>query len=207
MENAIDALKMAAGVLIFVMALSISINAFGQAREAATVILENNDREYETQYTEGNLDDAGNPVTTRLVGMESIIPTIYKAYMEKNRIVFSTALFDHGIYKITENGTEIEMNEFDMESLRLSNKEMGMEFIKGILYGKNKISEEAKRFLQDNGIILNDEGIYDIIGNRKVKEEIGLYYELTAEEEAEGFVDKDNVDITKIKRVITYNPV
>ena len=39
MENAIDALKMAAGVLIFVMALSISINAFGQAREAATVIL------------------------------------------------------------------------------------------------------------------------------------------------------------------------
>lgn len=207
MENAIDALKMAAGVLIFVMALSISINAFGQAREAATVILENNDREYETQYTEGNLDDAGNPVTTRLVGMESIIPTIYKAYMEKNRIVFSTALFDHGIYKITENGSEIEMNEFDMESLRLSNKEMGMEFIKGILYGKNKISEEAKRFLQDNGIILNDEGIYDIIGNRKVKEEIGLYYELTAEEEAEGFVDKDNVDITKIKRVITYNPV
>ena len=207
MENAIDALKMAAGVLIFVMALSISINAFGQAREAATVILENNDREYETQYTEGNLDDAGNPVTTRLVGMESIIPTIYKAYMEKNRIVFSTALFDHGIYKITENGSEIEMNEFDMESLRLSNKEMGMEFIKGILYGKNKISDEAKRFLQDNGIILNDEGIYDIIGNRKVKEEIGLYYELTAEEEAEGFVDKDNVDITKIKRVITYNPV
>ena len=76
-----------------------------------------------------------------------------------------------------------------------------------ILYGKNKISDEAKRFLQDNGIILNDEGIYDIIGNRKVKEEIGLYYELTAEEEAEGFVDKDNVDITKIKRVITYNPV
>ena len=33
MENAADALKMAAGVLIFVMALSISINAFGEVRQ------------------------------------------------------------------------------------------------------------------------------------------------------------------------------
>ena len=39
MENAADALKMAAAVLMFVLALSVSIVSFGQARQASDVIL------------------------------------------------------------------------------------------------------------------------------------------------------------------------
>ena len=35
MENATNALKMAAAVLVFLIALSISINAFGQVRKTA----------------------------------------------------------------------------------------------------------------------------------------------------------------------------
>ena len=50
MENAVDALKMAAGVLVFVLALSISINAFGQVRVVATEILSYSDSEYNTDY-------------------------------------------------------------------------------------------------------------------------------------------------------------
>ena len=47
MENAADALKMAAAVLIFVVALSISINAFSEVRTTATTILNYKDNEYD----------------------------------------------------------------------------------------------------------------------------------------------------------------
>ena len=50
MENAADALKIAASVLIFVLALSISINAFSQARVASQTVLEYSDREYDYTY-------------------------------------------------------------------------------------------------------------------------------------------------------------
>ena len=52
MENAVDALKMAGAVLIFVMALSVSIVAFGQVRETADIILDYKDRE--TFYIDGD---------------------------------------------------------------------------------------------------------------------------------------------------------
>ena len=50
MENAADALQMAAAVLIFVLALTIAINSFSQARQTAQLILDYNDREYDYTY-------------------------------------------------------------------------------------------------------------------------------------------------------------
>ena len=44
MENVADALKIAAEVLIFVLALSFSINDFGEARIASRTILDYKDR-------------------------------------------------------------------------------------------------------------------------------------------------------------------
>ncbi len=67
MENAIDALHMAAGFLIFVVALTISINAFGQARVTSEIILSYKDREYDYTYVDSNLDSSGNPITERFV--------------------------------------------------------------------------------------------------------------------------------------------
>ena len=50
MENAADALKMAAWVLIFVVALSIIINAFGMARQTTDILISYNDNEYYTAF-------------------------------------------------------------------------------------------------------------------------------------------------------------
>ena len=44
MENAAEALKMAGAVLLFVLALSVAIVSFGQARETADTILDYRDR-------------------------------------------------------------------------------------------------------------------------------------------------------------------
>ena len=78
MENVTDALKMAAGVLIFVLALSISINAFGEARRAATTILEYGDREYDYTYVEES------ETTERTVSVETIIPSICFLEVKRN---------------------------------------------------------------------------------------------------------------------------
>lgn len=83
MENAADALQMAAFVLIFVLALSISINAFGEARQTSQIILDYKDREYDYTYVEDN-----GETTERIVSAETIIPSIYKAYKENYKIVF-----------------------------------------------------------------------------------------------------------------------
>ena len=80
MENATDALKMAAAVLVFVMALGIGISSFSQARAAADTLISYTDRDSVTQYAE----DIGTK--TRFVGKETIVPTIYRAYKENYRI-------------------------------------------------------------------------------------------------------------------------
>ena len=202
MENAVDALKMAAGVLVFVLALSISINAFGQVRVVATEILSYSDSEYNTDYISGG-------DTTRTVNLETIIPTMYKAYAENNKIVFSESLVgSEGLYKIKESlsSTEsIPIFTFDLNegNTNLANRTVAMEFIKGILYGKSAISDETKNILANNRIYLNNTGIYDKIKGRKVTEKIGLYYQ-GSENEDEVF-DVHNVDITKIRRVISYS--
>ena len=82
MENAAEALKMAGAVLLFVLALSIIIFSFGQARESADTILDYRDRE--TAYIDTNyyytqtVNSDGSINTERSVGLETIIPTIYK---------------------------------------------------------------------------------------------------------------------------------
>ena len=54
MENATEALKMAGAVLIFVLARSIIILAFGQVRETSDIILSYKDRETEYINDEEN---------------------------------------------------------------------------------------------------------------------------------------------------------
>ena len=77
MENAVDALKMAGAVLIFVLALSLGITSFSQARQASDAILDFQDRE--TEYINGDFyyETTG---TERTVGLETIIPSIYRVY-------------------------------------------------------------------------------------------------------------------------------
>ena len=81
MENAAKALKMAAWVLIFVAALSITMNAFSQARQGIDAILTYSDREYLTSY----IPESGD--TSRTVGFESIIPAIYRSFKDNYTIV------------------------------------------------------------------------------------------------------------------------
>ena len=211
MENATDALHMAVSVLIFVLALSISINAFGQARQTADMLVSYNDREYSYSYVEENTDEEGNVLTERLVGLDSIIPSIYKAYRENYKIVFenSETILDknEGLYKKRNNKTTGEYEpvfQIDLENESLAGEEQKLEFLMAIIYGDkiDNFDSVSDRVRNNSGISLNNNGLYDKINNRnrKFKEDIGIYYQ----EEAGG-VGEDVPEANKTeKRVITY---
>lgn len=202
MENAIDALKIAAAVLVFVLALSITINAFGEVRQASQVILDSKDREYDYTYVEENKDASGNVVTTRIVGVETIIPSIYKAYKENYKIRFSTEVIGtDGIYRKKDNaGKDEVINYIDLEKEVLGSDTQKEKFIKAILYGKNDDFDKVKLEFQTNlGIYLNDVGLYDKIKKNRFVEKLGIYYQ----EEVSGGSLAPDANKTQ-KRVITY---
>lgn len=91
MENAVDALKLAFAVFVFVMALSLAMYMFTQARETADIVLQSSDITEFMDYTslenviEGTTTVGGNE---RIVGLETIIPTLYKYYKENYTVIF-----------------------------------------------------------------------------------------------------------------------
>lgn len=203
MENVTDALKIAAAVLIFVLALSISINAFGEVRQTSKIILDYKDREYDYSYVEENKDENGNSVTKRIVGAETIVPSIYKAYKENFKIVFENIC----IYEKKDVNSLDEKKEIytiDLEKDVLGNDTQKEKFIKAILYGFNSGTDEEtweniKTEFEKMGIYLNSDGLYGKIIGKKFEENLGVYYQ----EEIYGTSDSPNANKTK-KRVITY---
>ena len=82
MENAVDSLKIAFGILIFTVALSISISTFSNAKQAIDSVITSKDKTQEYVY----IKPASS--SNRDVGIESIIPALYKAYSENYRVEF-----------------------------------------------------------------------------------------------------------------------
>lgn len=216
MENAADALKMAAAVLVFVLALGISISSFSQARTTADILIKYTDRETVTQYTQ----DTGD--TTRIVGAETIIPTIYRAYNENYKILFYNSVGDLiELYTKMENGARVYVNYIDLEKEVLGDNRQQDNFIMALLYGTDATLQRADGTEIDfydfvdglnSGIDLNSNGIYDTIlkGNTFV-EKFGVYYqeELTTIDAdtdiSDQYEDTKTPDADKTKkRVISY---
>ena len=191
MENAIDALYIGVAVLIFVVALSVSINAFGNARATSQAVLDMKDREYDYTYIQGDS-------TERIVGCETIVPSIYKAYKEHYKIVFK---FKDDNFYLYKKGDE-KINYIDLEQEVLGGNQE--DFIKALLYGNkcgdfDDIKDEFKNRNGQN-ITFNTERLYSYIKSRNAtfKEELGVYIY----EETKG--NLENSQEKNKKRVITY---
>ena len=203
MENAADALKMAGAVLLFVLAISVAIVSFGQAREAADTILDYKDRE--TVYIDGNLYYKTTG-TERTVGLETIIPTIYRAYIENYKIVFEG--LNEPIYTLKLSGnTKIAKYTIDLETktttdgiqinnVALANDEQKSEFLCGILYNDFTKSGSAENFKKKYNVELPTNSLISRLKGKKITEYLGVYYQ------------NDNEDVPDVnkteKRIITY---
>ena len=205
MENAAQALKMAGAVLLFVLALSVAIVSFGQVRETADTILNYRDRE--TFYIDGNYYYKATG-TERTVGLEAVIPTIYRSYIENYKIVFEG--LDGPIYTLNLSGGKTidkytidlettKTGEIEVNNVSLANDEQKSEFLCGILYydftkfngNKNAFEKKYNVTLPSSG-----SGLIERLKGKKITEYLGVYYQ------------NDNEDVPDVnkteKRIITY---
>lgn len=212
MENVADALKMAADFLVFITALAIGITSFSQAKSTAQILLNYTDREYETQYVEST------STTDRVVGAETIIPTIYRAYKENYKIMFYNSDDNNNKKELFKKG-EQPINYIDLGSdskiLSLADDAKKDDFIMVLLYGnKAKVTtvttgeDFRKKMKNEQGINLPEDGIYDTIKSSKFIEKFGVYY---PDEERESSDTGDESSKTNVptankdkKRIISY---
>lgn len=203
MENVAEALKMAGAVLLFVLALSIIIFFFGQARQVSDTILDYRDRE--TIYIDGGYyyETSG---MERTINLETIIPAIFRAYLENYKIVFEYENISNPdpIYTIKGNdGSEIKKYCLDLETkagtiyknVVLANDTQKAEFLCGILY--RDFQTNQSNFEKKFNIRLGSKSLYEQLKDaREIKEYLGVYYQN----------DSESVpDIMKTeKRIITY---
>ena len=219
MENVAEALKMAGEMLLFILALGIGISSFSQARETSDALLKYTDREYVTQYQ-------GMGTTQRVVGEETVIPTIYRAYKERFKIYFYEA--DKSpleLYTITNAQTleETSVNAIDADKPALGQDWQKDNFIMALLYGTNAnlkdqygntISfDEFETSLNTGYSVyhLNPNGIYDIIiKSNRFEEYFGVYYPSQAREGAGEGTEGEEINVNaqttseQKMRVISY---
>lgn len=103
MENIADALKMAGAALIFIIAFSVAMVMFSKARTTTDAVLDN--LQIDDFFPKAEPLDAN---VTRVVGIETIIPTLYRY-----------AQFDENIRIIIldEDGKELQVFDQEIESL------------------------------------------------------------------------------------------
>lgn len=101
MENAAEALKLAFAVLVFVMAVSVTVGLFSQARETSEIVLQYSDVTSYYDYQDYTKKD--RVYENRIVGLETIMPTLYKYNKENYRIEFWNGTYndDTGQYTIS----------------------------------------------------------------------------------------------------------
>ena len=178
MENGVEAIKMAFGIFIFVLAISISISCFGSAAQALQRIwqIQQSDESFVTDangnylnYIDFKIGDG-----TREVGVETIVPTMYKAYKENFAIYFYKA--DGTKFDLNENDDK-EINFIDLENEVHANEEKAVEYLQSIL----------------------ENGLYEKLANNTFIEKLGEYYQ----DDISGTTETAEVNKTK-KRVIAY---
>lgn len=98
MENATHALSMAFAVMVFVVALTVSMVSFNNVKQVSEIILYAKD---ETNYYEYQ-GATGKGAENRIVGLETIIPTLYKYYKENYTVVFKQGRYNYETGEISD---------------------------------------------------------------------------------------------------------
>lgn len=112
MDNAVDAMIMAFSVFVFIIALTMSMYVFSQMSSTSELMLYYSDK---TNYYDNieiydngsmSLEEKLQKQTTRTVGTDTIIPTLYRYYKEN----FCVKICD-------ENGNLIQIFDVNLEGL------------------------------------------------------------------------------------------
>ncbi len=199
MENATEALKMAGAVLMFIIALSVSINAFGHARETADTVMANLDRE--TTYIDGDMYyRASEDESIRKVGIESVIPTLKRVFNEGYEVEFifhtenKEPIFTVLATSSTDETDDEQVIRVGKENNYLEDSPEGKNiFLKAILYGTDANDEDWKEYYGDK-IKLPSKSLYE-----RLKSGVAII-----EKAGEYRIEKESDANEEVKRVIKY---
>lgn len=205
MENAVEALKIAFAVIMFVIALTLSISSFSQANMSVQTITTLRDRESNYTYVVPTKD------FSRTVGIETVVSSMYRAYKENIEIYFFDASGKTlGLYYATDSdgnvkkdssGMGIEISCIDLAisgnkeyKETFESEEATKEHLDIILGGDEVLMQKTENIQKKyKNKLIHKEGLYEFFKNSKFKEEFGEY------EQGSG-PNANNIT----KRVITY---
>ena len=117
MENAVEALKMAGFMLLFIIALSITMVTLTQAKTTADSLVKNQDRQETYQYVE--LAEGETKAFSRTVTLSDIIPTLYRYAQEDYAVQFYNSdgsplnVYESGEIR---NGVNVRKNDLDLDT-------------------------------------------------------------------------------------------
>lgn len=169
MENAADALKMAAAALIFIIAIASSFSLFGTAKQTADSIIGMRDKQkyLEAAELEGVLYATSNSVKSdgtkfttngdRIVSSGDVISTIYRYNKEK-----------YGVTIVKTNGEVIKRYDSNTENImrQYYNIKSGLDEYKEQLEKNTKTKYAIPKFRGEN---LERVYAVHVTGNNKIK--------------------------------------
>ena len=171
MENASEAIKMAAAVLVFMLALSLAIVMFSRARAASVSVMDKGG--VQSFYNSEKLNNY------KIVGIDTVIPTLYSYFQENVTILFYQAKIEGGVLSdlkplplyYTETLKE------DLKNSRLDAKSVNNSYDQRAIYGLDNNDEMTRREPWTGSDALNEDFVSDLIAGRK---ENGTKYFSTA---------------------------
>lgn len=144
MENITEALKMAAAILLFVGALSLTIATFTKVRQTSSAVMENSEKNISFY---DNIDYSSE----KIVGLETVVTNCYLYYKNYNTILFYTGHLDGNSLVIDE-----KMPLYNTESLPVDDDKTGRKKINSNLLINNIDGTDLSR-REIYGLDINDE--------------------------------------------------
>ena len=145
MENAVDALKIAFGVLVFVIALTVAFALLSQAKATSDIMLFASDKTNYYTYSK----DADN-TEGRIVGADVVISSLYRYYKESVVV----RVYDSTGEKIGDFNTETDKGLSQKERKKKVNdwiKENGSKLKGTFLETFDEVKKSGEYIVEDDG--------------------------------------------------------
>lgn len=144
MENITEALKMAAAILLFVGALSLTIATFTKVRQTSAAVMENSDKN-------ASFYDNIEYSSEKIVGLETVVTNCYLYYKNYNTILFYTGHLDGNNLVIDK-----KMPLYNTESVKVKDDKTGKDKINSNLLINNVDGTNLTK-REVYGLDINDE--------------------------------------------------
>lgn len=190
MENVTDALYMAAAILIFVVALTVSMSSFTTMRTQIDDIVEMDERIDLARDENNYLNYKTTSSDIRTVGIETVVSSMYRVAKE-NYVIYIKAK------NLTlPDGVETTLSEIASDSGKIFDEQSFPDGEDPIEVSDDIIYIDINENNSDIDVLLNDNGVYEALKDKKFKEYLGVYQEKSAV----GVDDSNKITY----RVITY---